>query len=238
MGIISVHPSYKLFREKCMAYLPCVEIQTNPQLAASGAIIWLHGLGSDGHDFASLVPELQVPENINLRFIFPHAPSIPVTINQGYVMPAWYDILEMSLDRKVDAAQLCASAKQVHALIEREILRGVPSDKIIVAGFSQGGAVAYEAALSFAQPLAGLLALSTYFATFETVVAQAENKSIPILIQHGSADPVVSEVLAQRAYRQLTERGYKVEYESYAMEHSVCAAQIKVMSRWLQARLR
>lgn len=220
-----------------MTYLPSVDLETKPALPATAAIIWLHGLGADGHDFAALVPELQLPDTLNIRFIFPHAPSIPVTINRGYVMPAWYDILEMSLDRKVDVAQLRASAEQVIALIEREIARGIPSDKIIIAGFSQGGAVAYEAALSFAQPLGGLLILSSYFATSETLVADAANKTIPILIQHGSADPVVSEVLGQRAYRQLKDLGYSVAYESYAMEHTLCAEQIASLSLWLQQRL-
>ena len=217
-----------------MSYLPCLEVETNPQIAATAAVIWLHGLGADGHDFASLVPELQLPKTSNIRFIFPHAPSIAVTINGGYVMPAWYDILEMSLDRKVDAEQLRASARQIHALIEREISRGIASTHIILAGFSQGGAVVYEAALSFTKPLGGLLALSTYFATSETIVFSAVNKIIPILIQHGSEDSVVSEVLGQRAYGLLRERGYEAAYESYLMEHSLCAEQIVAISHWLQ----
>ncbi len=219
-----------------MNYLPCVEVQSNPKIEATGAVIWLHGLGADGNDFVPVVRELGLPAALNLRFVFPHAPSIPVTINNGYVMPAWYDIYEMTLDRKVDVAQLRASAEQVHALIEREIERGVPSEKIVIAGFSQGGAVAYEAALSFAKPLAGLLALSTYFATHETIVEDAANKTIPILIQHGSADPVVNEVLGQRAYRQLTDRGYAVQYESYAMEHTLCGEQVDAIGLWLRER--
>jgi phospholipase/carboxylesterase len=220
-----------------MNYLPCVEVQSNPQTDVAGSVIWLHGLGSDGHDFASLVPELNLPSTLNLRFIFPHAPSMAITINNGYVMPAWYDIFELSLDRKIDVAQLRASAEQVHALIEREIGRGVPSEKIIIAGFSQGGAVAYEAALSFTKPLAGLLALSTYFATHETLIENAANKSISILIQHGSEDAVVDEVLGQRAYRQLLDRGYAVQYESYPMEHTLCGEQVDAIAKWLQERL-
>lgn len=218
-----------------MNYLPCVEVQSNPKVDVVGSVIWLHGLGSDGNDFAPLVPELNLPAALNLRFIFPHAPSMPVTINNGYVMPAWYDIFELSLDRKIDVTQLRASAAQVHALIEREIERGVPSEKIVVAGFSQGGAVAYEAALSFAKPLAGLLALSTYFATTETLVENTVNKNIPILIQHGSEDSVVDEVLGQRAYRELSDRGYAVQYESYPMEHTVCAEQVGDIRGWLLA---
>jgi phospholipase/carboxylesterase len=219
-----------------MNYLPCVEVQLNPQTEVAGSVIWLHGLGADGNDFVPVVRELHLPTALNLRFVFPHAASIPITINNGYVMPAWYDICEMTLDRKIDTAQLCASAAQVHALIEREIERGVPSEKIVIAGFSQGGAVAYEAALSFTKPLAGLLALSTYFATHETIAENAANKNIPILIQHGSEDSVVSEVLGQRAYRQLTDRGYAVQYESYLMPHTLCGEQIVAISKWLQGR--
>ena len=219
-----------------MNYLPCVEVQSNPQADVVGSVIWLHGLGADGNDFVPVVRELHLPVTLSLRFIFPHAPSLPVTINNGHVMPAWYDIVEMTLDRKIDVTQLRASADQVHALIEREIERGVPSEKIVIAGFSQGGAVAYEAALSYAKPLAGLLALSTYFATHETVVEDSANKNIPILIQHGSADPVVNEVLGQRAYRQLTDRGYAVQYESYAMEHTLCGEQVGAIGKWLTER--
>jgi phospholipase/carboxylesterase len=219
-----------------MNYLPCVEVQLKPHAEVAGSVIWLHGLGADGNDFVPVVRELHLPAELNLRFVFPHAASIPITINNGYVMPAWYDIYEMTLDRKIDTAQLCASAAQVHALIEREIARGVPSEKIVIAGFSQGGAVAYEAALSYAKPLAGLLALSTYFATHETVVENTANKNIPILIQHGSEDSVVSEVLGQRAYRQLTDRGYAVQYESYPMPHTLCGEQVVAIGKWMTER--
>jgi phospholipase/carboxylesterase len=220
-----------------MNYLPCVEVQSNPKTDVVGVVIWLHGLGSDGNDFAPLVPELNLPAALNLRFIFPHAPSMPVTVNNGYVMPSWYDIFELALDRKIDTTQLRVSAAQTQALIEREIERGMPSEKIVIAGFSQGGAVAYEAALSFAKPLAGLLALSTYFATHETLVENAANKKIPILIQHGSGDFVVDEVLGQRAYRELSDRGYSVKYETYNMDHTVCAEQVDDIREWLLERL-
>jgi phospholipase/carboxylesterase len=220
-----------------MSYLPCVEVQSSPKTDVVGSVIWLHGLGSDGNDFAPLVPELNLPATFNLRFIFPHAPNMPVTVNNGYVMPAWYDIFELSLDRKIDVAQLRASAEKIHALIEREIERGVPSEKIIIAGFSQGGAVAYEAALSYEKPLAGLLALSTYFATTETLVENSANKKIPILIQHGAGDFVVDEVLGQRAYRELSDRGYSVKYETYNMDHTVCAEQVDDIREWLLERV-
>ena len=221
-----------------MEYLPCVEILSQPQLPVVASVIWLHGLGADGNDFAPLVPELQLPKDLSVRFVFPHAPHIPVTINAGYVMPAWYDILEMNLERKVDEAQLIASAEAVQHLVEREIARGVASENIILVGFSQGGAVAYHAGLTFGKTLAGLLILSSYFATHASATIDPANQHTPILIQHGSRDPVVNETLGQRAYRLLQDRGCTVNYESYAMEHTVCMKQVASMSKWIQAVLR
>lgn len=218
-----------------MKYLPCVEIDTSDKVTA--AVIWLHGLGADGHDFASLVPELRLPENVGLRFIFPHAPSMPITINGGYVMPAWYDILEMNLERKIDESQLLASAAAVQALIEREIARGVKSERIILAGFSQGGAVVYQAGLSFNQPLAGILVMSSYLATYASLQVHPANQLTPILIQHGSEDSVVNEILGQRAFRFLKDHGCRVDYESYVMEHTLCIAQIEVIAHWIQSVL-
>lgn len=215
-----------------MTCLPCVEIE--PTEAANSAIIWLHGLGADGHDFAALVPQLNLPASAAVRFIFPHAPSIPVTINGGYVMPAWYDILEMSIDRKVDVVQLEKSAAEVVKLIAREVERGIAPSRILLAGFSQGGAVVYQAALSHPETLGGLLVLSSYFATSETLQAHAANQNIPILIQHGTRDPVVNEVLGQRAQGLLTERGYKVEYQTYPMEHTLCPQQVVAISQWIR----
>jgi phospholipase/carboxylesterase len=220
-----------------MNYLPCVEVQSNPELKAAAAVIWLHGLGADGNDFVPVVRELNLPKDKNIRFVFPNAPAIPVTVNNGYVMPAWYDIFELTLDRKIDTPQLRANAEKIHQLIEREIDRGIPSNKIVLAGFSQGGAVAYEAALSYSKPLAGLLALSTYFATSASVQVSDANKNIPIFIQHGSSDFVVNEILGQRAYRDLSDRGYKVRYESYNMDHTLCAEQIGDIREWLLERL-
>ncbi len=217
-----------------MEYLPCVEILNQPQSPVAASVIWLHGLGADGNDFAPLVPELRLPRDLSVRFIFPHAPKIPVTINAGYVMPAWYDILEMNLERKVDETQLIASAEAVQQLIEREIARGVPSEKIILVGFSQGGAVAYHAGLTYEKSLAGLLILSSYFATSSSAQVHPANQQIPILIQHGNRDPIVQEALGQRAYRYLQDRGCNVNYESYAMEHTVCMEQVKSMAKWIQ----
>ncbi len=220
-----------------MNYLPTVESVIPAASEPDAAIIWLHGLGSDGHDFAGIVPELRLPSSLKLRFVFPHAPAIPVTVNGGYVMPAWYDILEMDVGRKVDTEQLTRSAEAVHALIDREIQRGTPSERIILAGFSQGGAVILQAALSYAKPLAGALSLSSYFPTVETVVPNAVNKGLPILVCHGTRDPVVNEALGRKAESDLRSMGYSTEYKSYPMEHSVCLQQIQDISAWIQARL-
>ena len=219
-----------------MVYLPGVELQSNPKNGVTGSIIWLHGLGADGNDFVPVAKQLRLPVDRNIRFVFPHAPEIPVTVNSGYVMPAWYDIFELSLDRKVDVDQLRANAKKVQDLIDREIERGVNSENIIVAGFSQGGAVAYEAALTYPKPLGGLLTLSTYFATHGSIVENAANKNIPILIQHGTEDSVVDEVLGQRANHELSDRGCEVKYQTYKMEHTLCLEQLNDISEWLAER--
>ena len=216
--------------------LPALEIETATPITAS--VIWLHGLGADGHDFESVVPELRLPKDMGVRFIFPHAPAIPVTINGGYVMPAWYDILEMDIDRKIDETHLLESAQAIARLIDREIERGIPSRRIVLAGFSQGGAVAYQTALTYPQPLAGLLALSTYFATANSIVPHESNKTIPVNIQHGTYDDVVPEALGTRAYTTLTARGYHATYHTYPMQHQLCLEQIQAISVWLQKVLR
>jgi phospholipase/carboxylesterase len=218
-----------------MHYLPAVEIE--PTSPATAAVIWLHGLGADGHDFVPIIPELGLPPDHGIRFIFPHAPELPVTVNGGYVMPAWYDILEIDLDRKVDVAQLQASAREVGKLIEREIAHGIPSERIVIAGFSQGGAVAYQAALSYPKPLAGLLALSTYFATTDTVALNAANAQLPIHIFHGKQDTIVPDLLALKAYRWLRERGYAPQYSEYPLEHGVSAEEIVEVGQCLRAWL-
>ena len=218
-----------------MSLLESVEI--NPAGPADATVIWLHGLGANGHDFEPIVPELNLPRGHRIRFVFPHAPHIPVTINQGHAMPAWYDILAMDLDRKVDETQLRASARAVHALIDNEVANGVNAERIVVAGFSQGGAVGYEAALTCPQRLGGLLALSTYFATAQTLIADPANNELPIEIHHGSHDPMVPEALGQRAADTLRALGYHVNYRRYPMEHAVCPAQIADIGRWLKTLL-
>ncbi|AZZ93822.1 carboxylesterase [Hahella sp. KA22] len=212
--------------------LPHIEIE--PTKPADATFIMLHGLGADGNDFAPIVLELRLPEDMAVRFIFPHAPSIPVTINGGYVMPAWYDILEMNIERKVDEAHLQASANAVRALVDREIERGIDSRRIIVAGFSQGGAVAYQTALTYPKPLAGLMGLSTYLATVASLKPDPANRDIPIRICHGTVDSVVPESLGRAALGHLQTMGYAPEYSTYPMDHSVCLEEIHDISAWIQ----
>lgn len=215
-----------------MPLLPAIELETGPN--PDSTVIWLHGLGADGNDFAPIVPELNLPADLSVRFIFPHAPTMPVTVNGGFVMPAWYDILEMDIDRKVDIAGLMASAKAINAFVSRELERDIDSKRIIIAGFSQGGAVAYQVALSHEKPLGGLLAMSTYLATADIIQYSAINKTIPIKIHHGEHDPVVPELLGRKSTTELIKQGYSVSYQNYPMEHSVCPEQIGDISDWLQ----
>ena len=215
-------------------YLDAVIVEHNPaQKKIDRAVIWLHGLGASGHDFEPVVPQLGLADDMAVRFIFPHAPNIPVTINGGMVMPAWYDILEMSLERKVDVNQIEESAQQIQDLITREIERGVSPEHIVIAGFSQGGAVAYHVALGYPERLAGLMALSTYFATNDSINYSDVNKDMPILIEHGTHDPVVPVILGEQAQQLLSAKAYNVAYNSYPMAHQVCMPQIQNIGKWL-----
>ena len=215
-----------------MDLLPSIEQETRPNPDAT--VIWLHGLGADGYDFAPIVPELNLPETLAIRFIFPHAPSIPVTVNNGFVMPAWFDIMEMEIDRKVDSKQLLISAAAIARYVDRELARGIDSRRIILAGFSQGGAVAYQVGLSYPKPLGGLIAMSTYFATSDSIELNQANLGLPIEIYHGLYDPVVPQVLGIRAADFLKNRGYAVNFRTYPMEHAVCPQQIGHISEALQ----
>ena len=207
-------------------YLPAVELEWPVGAEVNASVIWLHGLGADGNDFAPLARQLDLPIPMGVRFVFPHAPSIPVTINNGYVMPAWYDILSMDGSRHVDVSQIEHSAGRVHDLIEREIERGVQASRILLAGFSQGGAVAYQAALTFPDRLAGIVALSTYFPTEHSIKVDQVQTNLPILICHGSLDPVVAEALGLAAKEALERRNFQPEYKSYVMEHQVCPEEV------------
>jgi len=218
--------------------LPAIEVATtgDPKFA----VIWMHGLGADGSDFEPVVPELGLAAQPGVRFIFPHAPSIPVTCNGGYVMPAWYDIITLdSNSRRVDEAGIVISRQAIRRLIERENQRGIPCERIFLAGFSQGGAIAYSTALTHPDKLAGLIALSTYIPiprllTDEATVA---NQGIPIFAAHGMEDDVVSPALGLAARDLLVQRGYSVAWHEYPMPHSVCLEEVKAIGKWLSARM-
>jgi phospholipase/carboxylesterase len=222
---------------RAMELLQAIEIEAPRFTPVTASIIWLHGLGADGNDFASLVPQLSLPEGYGIRFVFPHAPSIPVTINNGYVMPAWYDILSFDVDRELDEEQLVESAGRIQALIDREIERGVDSRRIIVAGFSQGGAVAYQAALSYPEPLGGILALSSYFATAYQVRINPNNSRLPILICHGTHDSIVPEILGLRSQATLQSLGFNPLYRTYSIDHGVCTEEVADISAWIKKTL-
>ena len=219
-----------------MTLLPAVEHTTHPEPDAS--VIWLHGLGADGNDFAPIVPQLGLAENYKIRFLFPHAPSMPVTVNGGFVMPAWYDILQMEIDRRIDTRGLLQSVTEIQKFVERERERGIDSSRIVIAGFSQGGAVAYHLALEYPEKLAGLLAMSTYFATMDTVKIAETATDLPVLIQHGLFDPVVPESLGKKAVSFLESKGFSAAYQTFPMEHAVCPDQIEEISNWLQTLLK
>ena len=215
-------------------YLDAVIVEHNPaNKVINRAVIWLHGLGASGHDFKPVVPQLGLDADMAVRFIFPHAPNRPVTVNGGMVMPAWYDILEMSLERKVDVNQIEESAQQIEDLMAREVERGVKPEHIVIAGFSQGGAVAYHVALGYPERLAGLMTLSTYLATNDNISYSTANKDMPILIEHGTHDPVVPAILGEQAKQLLSEKGYNVAYHTYPMAHQVCMPQIQNIGKWL-----
>jgi len=201
--------------------LPHIQIETAPQPTA--AVIWLHGLGADGNDFAGLVPELDLSGCPPIRFIFPHAPSLPVTLNGGYVMPAWYDIRGTDLLSRQDDRGIRTSEKAICALIEHEIARGIPAERIVLAGFSQGCAMALHTALRFAHRLAGIMALSGYLPLADSFAAEraSANAHTPIFMAHGSQDPVVIPARGEATRDLLSSLGYPVQWHSYPMPHSV-----------------
>lgn len=219
------------------ALLDCVVLE--PGRPADASVVWLHGLGASGHDFPPIVPEFGLPEDHAVRFVFPHAPAIPVTVNGGMVMPAWYDILAMDFDRKVDEAGVRRSAAHARALLEREKASGIASSRIVLAGFSQGGAIALHEGVRHPEPLAGILALSTYFAcdcNIEEERSEA-NKSTPILQCHGSQDPMVLPAMGEAARERLLGLGYKVDWKTFPMAHQVCPDEIVEIGTWLRGVL-
>lgn len=214
--------------------LPHIQIDTAPKPDA--AVIWLHGLGADGNDFAGLVPELDLTGCPGIRFIFPHAPEIPVTINGGYVMPAWYDLLGTDMISRQDAAGIGASEKAITALIEREIARGIPAKRIVLAGFSQGCAMALHTGLHFPQALAGIMALSGYLPLAERFAAEraAANAHTPIFMAHGNQDPVVLPARGEASRDLLKSLGYPVQWHSYPMPHSLHPREVVDISIFLR----
>lgn len=204
--------------------------QTEP---VKGSVIWLHGLGDSGHGFEPLVPYLQLRHN--LRFIFPHAPEQAVTINGGMVMPSWYDIYSIGALREVSWEQVKTSVCAIEALINRELERGLSSEQMVIAGFSQGGAIALELALNSPLKFAGIMALSTYLFKPDQVppASSSPNQQTPLLINHGRWDPTVPLSLAERSREGLERAGYAVNWKTYPMEHGVCDAQIGEIGAWL-----
>ncbi len=218
--------------------LEFIEINTadNP----THAVIWLHGLGASADDFVDIIPLLNLPVGIAIRFIFPNAPQIAVTINGGYVMPAWYDILEMSLSgRKLDQAGIKNSVAQIHQLILQQNQQGIAADHILLAGFSQGGAIAYQTALTYPERLAGLIALSTYIPDAEGLQRDFKvvQQQLPVFAAHGLNDDVVAIDLGKQAYNLVQKLGGQAVWYQYPMAHNVCAEQITDIGKWLSAQL-
>lgn len=200
-------------------------------------VIWLHGLGADGSDFVPMVAELDLPVQPAVRFIFPHAPVRPVSCNGGYPMRAWYDILSLQLDRReIDQASLLTSRALIHQLIKGQIAAGIPAERILIGGFSQGGALAYLSALTFPQRLAGIVALSTYIPSPELLRKElaAVQQALPIFVAHGSHDDVVAPALGKQAATLLKELGFRPAWHSYPLGHEVSRAEIADLSSWLQ----
>jgi len=213
-------------------YLPAVEIE--PSGTAQSAVVWLHGLGADGHDFEPIVPHLRLDPRLGTRFVFPHAPARPVTINGGMVMPAWYDIVELDPRRPQDEPGILASSAAATRLLEREEERGIPSDRLVLAGFSQGGAIAIHAGLRYPRPLAGLLLLSTYLVG-EGVGGEPRpaNRATPIWQGHGRLDPMVPIRGGEMARDRLRELGHEVTWRTYDMGHEVCGEEVEEIGAWL-----
>ena len=212
--------------------LETIEIATGP--APSASVIWMHGLGADGHDFEPIVPELGLPGTLQVRFIFPNAPVRPVTLNMGMALRAWYDIIEIGGGRE-DGEGLRASQAAIEQLIAAEVARGIPASRIVLAGFSQGGAIAFQTGLRHPQRLAGIMALSTYLPLAGTVEDErsAANRDLPVFMAHGSVDPVISISRAQQSRKMLEALGYPLEWHEYPMPHSVCPQEITDISDWL-----
>jgi len=217
--------------------LTCIEKTTAPN--PRHALIWLHGLGADGNDFVPIVPELVDPAWPPLRFVFPHAPVRPITINGGMAMRAWYDISGLEIAQRQDETGIRASIVLLDELIAREVERGIPCENIFLAGFSQGGAIVLAGGIRHAQRLRGIVALSTYLPMAEKTDAEAStaNRGTPIFMAHGMLDPTISHALGEMSRDYLKQRGYAVDWHAYPMAHQVCMEEIADLRRWLGSRL-
>jgi phospholipase/carboxylesterase len=221
--------------------LETIEIETGKNPTA--AVIWMHGLGADGNDFVPVVNELELNGAPATRFVFPHAPKRAVTINNGFVMRAWYDITAGDLEgnsRRADTTGVRESQESINALIEREVKRGIAAGKVVLAGFSQGGAIALQTGLRYPKKLAGIMALSTYLPLADSLPQEAAeaNKAAPIFMAHGVYDPVVPLLMGAGSQTILAGLGYQVEWKQYPMQHSVCAEEIQDIGAWLRRVLR
>ncbi|MGE4658152.1 MAG: alpha/beta fold hydrolase [Gammaproteobacteria bacterium] len=212
-------------------------LQIEAETPATGSVIWLHGLGADGHDFETIVGQLGLPRSV--RWIFPHAPYRPITINAGVSMRAWYDILSLDKPGLEDEAGIRESATAVEQLLAIELGRGVPEEKIVLAGFSQGGAIALHVALRYPRKLAGVLALSTYLPLAPKLGTEKSdaNKDVEIFMAHGLMDPVIPLQFGEASKRKLEEQGYGVEWNTYPIEHAVCPEEVRDIGIWLRSRL-
>ena len=214
-----------------MALPECVEVATGTEPV--GSVIWLHGLGADGHDFEPIVPELRLPADLPLRFVFPHAPVRPVTINGGMAMRAWYDIVSLDAEGRADAAGVRESTALLEELITRENERGIESENIVIAGFSMGGAVAINTALNTNQKLAGLMALSTYLPIADGIDESIGSRDLPVFMAHGSYDPMLPMQWGRLSADRLEEAGFPLEWHTYPMAHAVCPEEIRDVREWL-----
>jgi phospholipase/carboxylesterase len=213
-------------------------IEIDPPGSVRGSVIWLHGLGADGHDFEPLVQQWDLVQQFGIRFVLPHAPVRPVTMNGGMEMRAWYDLAGLDALAPEDAEGIQSSGKQLEALIQQENERGIPSSAIVLAGFSQGGAMVLHTGLRYRQPLAGILALSCYLPLAETLEDEksAEQKAIPLRMDHGDSDPVVPLKLADLSREVIQKAGFAVDFKTYPMAHSLCPEQAASLYQWLKVR--
>jgi len=214
--------------------LDCITLE--PDSPATACVIWMHGLGADGNDFVPIIPELNLPAGHSVRFVFPNAPTMPVTINGGYVMRAWYDIVSAELDKRADEGGVRRSQALIEELIADQRSKGIASARILLAGFSQGGVIALQSGLRHPEKLAGIMALSTYLACADSlgVEASAANRQIPLFMVHGSMDPVIPVALARLSKARLETHGYQVEWHEYGMPHSVCAEEVDDIAAFLK----